>query len=132
MRELIFSDSNAKRKLERILHPLIRQECERAAALATSAYVIFVVPLLVESGNWRERVNRIAVVDCMEQTQISRVMTRNHLSQEQVLAIMRAQASREQRLAAADDIIENETDLSAAKKRVQELHEQWMGLASAR
>ncbi|MFZ6863374.1 dephospho-CoA kinase [Undibacterium sp. Ji67W] len=132
MRELVFSDSNAKKKLERILHPLIRQECEKVAALATSAYVIFVVPLLVESGNWRERVNRIAVVDCMEQTQISRVMARNNLSKEQVLAIMRAQVNREQRLAAADDIIVNETDLSTAKKRVQELHEQWMGLATAR
>ncbi|MFZ6687978.1 dephospho-CoA kinase [Undibacterium sp. SXout11W] len=132
MRGLIFSDSGAKQKLERILHPLIRQECEKAAALATSAYVIFVVPLLVESGNWRKRVNRIAVVDCLEQTQISRVIARNNLSQEQVLAIMRAQVSRDQRLAAADDIIVNESDLSAAKRQVQELHRQWMGLASAR
>ncbi|MBC3861379.1 dephospho-CoA kinase [Undibacterium jejuense] len=131
MRELIFSDSGAKQKLERILHPLIRQECEKAAAMATSTYVIFVVPLLVESGNWRERVNRIAVVDCPEQTQIFRVMTRNNLSQEQVLAIMRAQVNREQRLAAADDIIRNEGDLSAAKKQVYELHQQWTGLAKA-
>ncbi|MFZ6752620.1 dephospho-CoA kinase [Undibacterium sp. Dicai25W] len=131
MRELIFSDSGAKQKLERILHPLIRQECEKAAAMATSTYVIFVVPLLVESGNWRERVNRIAVVDCPEQTQIFRVMTRNNLSQEQVLAIMRAQVSRERRLAAADDIIRNEGDLSAAKKQVHELHQQWTGLAKA-
>jgi len=132
MRELIFSDTGAKQKLERILHPLIRQECEKAAVLATSAYVIFVVPLLVESGNWRQRVNRIAVVDCLEQTQISRVMTRNNLSREQVLAIMRAQVSREQRLAAADDIIVNEGDLSAAKKQVYELHQQWMNLATGR
>ena len=132
MRELIFSDTGAKQKLERILHPIIRQECEKAAVLATSAYVIFVVPLLVESGNWRQRVNRIAVVDCLEQTQISRVMTRNNLSREQVLAIMRAQVSREQRLAAADDIIVNEGDLSAAKKQVYELHQQWMNLATGR
>ncbi|MFZ6848518.1 dephospho-CoA kinase [Undibacterium sp. RuRC25W] len=129
MRELVFNDSKAKKKLEQILHPLIRQQCEKQAADASSPYAIFAVPLLVESGNWRQRVNRIAVVDCMEETQITRVMKRNNLSLEQVQSIMRAQASREQRLAAADDIIENEADLSVVKQRVKELHEQYLKLA---
>jgi len=131
IRELIFSDGSAKRKLEQILHPLIRQQCELQAAQASSAYVIFAVPLLVESGNWRSRVNRIAVVDCLEQTQISRVMKRNNLSQQQVQAIMRAQVSREERLAVADDIITNETDLNSVKKQVAELHQYYLNFAKA-
>ena len=131
MRELVFSDGTAKRKLEQILHPLIRQQCEHLAAMATTPYVIFAVPLLVESGNWRGRVDRILVVDCKEETQVNRVMKRNNLNQEQVQAIMRAQASREQRLAAADDIIVNETDLNSVKMQVQTLHLQYLTLASA-
>ena len=129
MRELVFTNSNAKKQLEQILHPLIRQECEEQTATANSPYVIFAVPLLVESGNWRQRVQRIAVVDCSEETQIARVMKRNQFRREQVEAIMRAQATRAQRLASADDIIDNETDLERVRTQVDALHLRYLQLA---
>ncbi|MBC3811555.1 dephospho-CoA kinase [Undibacterium aquatile] len=129
MRELVFADSGEKQKLENILHPLIRQETEKAASLATGLYLIFVVPLLIESTTWRNKVSRILVVDCEEQTQIHRVMTRNNLSAEQVRAIMRAQASRQQRQATADDLIFNDGDLSSVKAEVRALHEHYASLA---
>ena len=131
MRECVFADPVKKLQLENILHPLIRQETNRAAKNVNGAYIIFVVPLLVESSNWRQKVSRILVVDCQEETQISRVMARNGLSQEQVLAIMRAQVSREQRLEAADDIIFNEGDLTQIHKQVIKLHSQYLQLAKS-
>jgi len=131
MRELVFADNHQKQKLENILHPLIRQETEKAASLATGAYLIFVVPLLIESANWRNKVSRILVIDCEEQTQIQRVMTRNNLSEEQVRAIMRAQASRQQRQEAADDLIFNDGDLSLIRDQVRTLHESYESLAKS-
>jgi dephospho-CoA kinase len=86
MRSAVFSDPAVKRRLEAILHPLIRIETERAAAEAQGAYRIFVVPLLVESGKWKERVSRVLVVDCPEELQVSRVIARNGLAEAQVRA----------------------------------------------
>ncbi|MFZ6843941.1 dephospho-CoA kinase [Undibacterium sp. RuTC16W] len=129
MRELVFADTLAKIKLETILHPLIRQETENAAKQATGTYPIFVVPLLVESGNWKKKVSRILVVDCPERVQVQRVMARNNLNQEQVLAIMHHQASRPQRLAAADDIIVNDGDLDVIREQVAGLHRKYCQLA---
>lgn len=131
MRELVFADNQQKQKLENILHPLIRQETEKAASLATGTYLIFVVPLLVESANWRNKVSRILVIDCEEQTQIRRVMVRNNLSEEQVRSIMRAQASRQQRQEAADDLIFNDGDLSLISDQVRVLHENYQSLAKS-
>lgn len=131
MRELVFSEPDKKRQLEAILHPLIRQQTELAASQANGDYLIFVVPLLVESGNWRERVQRIVVVDCEEATQIRRVMQRNQLSEAQVRAIMNHQASRQQRLAAADDVISNEGELYSMHQKVQSLHQHYCQLAAA-
>lgn len=105
MRERVFTDPHAKNHLEAILHPMIRNECEREAAQAQGPYLMFVVPLLIESPGWRQRVSRILVVDTSESEQIIRVMTRSGLSEDKVRAIMAAQATREQRLAAADDVI---------------------------
>ncbi|MFZ6710739.1 dephospho-CoA kinase [Undibacterium sp. TC9W] len=129
IRQLVFADTAQKLKLEAILHPLIRTETERAANEATGDYRIFVVPLLVESGNWKQRVDRILVVDCDEETQIKRVMSRNQLSREQVEAIMRNQASRQARLAAADDVIVNNGDLKNISEEVLHLHELYLRLA---
>ncbi|MFZ6638832.1 dephospho-CoA kinase [Undibacterium sp. TC4M20W] len=129
IRQLVFADTAQKLKLEAILHPLIRTETERAANEATGDYRIFVVPLLVESGNWKQRVDRILVVDCDEETQIKRVMSRNQLSREQVEAIMRNQASRQARLAAADDVIVNNGDLKNISEEVLRLHELYLRLA---
>lgn len=122
MRDLVFADPLQKKRLEAILHPLIRAECERAAAAAHGPYLLFVVPLLVESGNWRQRVSRILVIDCPEQQQIIRVMDRNGLSEAQVRAIMASQASREERLAAADDVVLNDGKLETLEPQVERLH----------
>ncbi|ADG16759.1 dephospho-CoA kinase [Paraburkholderia atlantica] len=108
MRTLVFSDDTARKRLEGITHPLIRAETEREEREAQGPYVIVVVPLLVESGTWKNRVNRVLTVDCSVDTQVARVMSRNGFSREQVLAIIARQATREARLAAADDVIVND------------------------
>jgi len=122
MRAAVFSDPAVKRRLEAILHPLIRVETERAAAEAQGAYRIFVVPLLVESGKWKNRVSRVLVVDCPEDLQVSRVIARNGLTEDQVRAIMAAQASRQARLAAADDVIVNDAGIAQLTPQVERLH----------
>lgn len=131
MREYVFSEPAAKARLEAILHPLIRIEVERAAQQAQGEYLIFVVPLLVESKSWKQRVSRVLVVDCLEETQIRRVMSRNGLPEEQVRAIMAAQASRQERLAAADDVIDNNGDAIALVSQVDRLHRMYAALARA-
>jgi dephospho-CoA kinase len=129
MRQKVFAEPQAKKQLEAILHPMIRMETERAAANATGAYPVFVVPLLVESGTWKERVSRVLVVDCPQALQIERVMRRNGLPREQVQAIMAAQASREQRLAAADDVIVNDKTVADLLPEVERLHQLYCRLA---
>ena len=129
MRELVFSDAGAKRRLEAILHPRIRAATLAAAAGATGSYVIFAVPLLVESGGWTERVNRVLVIDCLESLQVARVMQRNGLSEAQVKAIMATQATRAMRLAAADDVIDNNGDLAALAPQIAALHEVYLAFS---
>jgi dephospho-CoA kinase len=130
MRTLVFSDENARRRLEAITHPLIRAETERERQHARGPYVIIVVPLLVESGSWKARVNRVLVVDCTVDMQIARVMRRNAFTREQVLAIIARQATRESRLAAADDVIVNDDlPLEALEARVDELHRSYVSWA---
>jgi len=112
MRAHVFSHPEAKQALEAIIHPLVAQETQRQAqhAIANGHHaLVFDVPLLVESGTrWRAQVDRVLVVDCSEETQIERVMARNGWSRETVQAIIAAQASRAQKLAAADWVIDNE------------------------
>jgi dephospho-CoA kinase len=122
MRALVFADPGARARLEGILHPRIREATAAAALLATGPYVIFVVPLLIESGTWRERVARILAIDCPEEVQVARVMARNALPEAQVRAIMAAQVTRAQRQAAADDIILNDDGLQALLPQVERLH----------
>jgi dephospho-CoA kinase len=129
MRDLVFCDQLAKAKLENILHPLIRAETVAAAARLQGCYLIFVVPLLVESGNWKQRVSRVLVVDCPEEMQIRRVSRRNALNETQVRAIMSNQASRAERLAAADDVIVNDGELSSLEAQVDQLHAQYASFA---
>ena len=131
MRAAVFADPAAKTRLESILHPLIRQESERAAREAQAPYVIFDVPLLLESAHWLARVSRVLVVDCPEELQISRVMARNGMSREQVLAIMATQASRADRLAKADDILVNDGPPEALIPEVDRLHAHYLALAGA-
>ncbi len=126
MRRLVFGNAAAKARLEGILHPLIRKESERQCQAATSPYVLWVVPLLVESGNYRRHAQRILVVDCPEALQIERVMARNHMSADEVRAIMATQASRAERLAAADDIIVNDGSLAELAPDVANLHRRYL------
>ncbi|WP_293775534.1 dephospho-CoA kinase [uncultured Oxalicibacterium sp.] len=129
MRETVFADPAQRHKLEGILHPLIREQTVKAALEAKGSYVIFVVPLLVESGTWIERVSRVLVVDCPEERQIERVMQRSGLSKEQVRAIMQTQATRAERLIAADDIVLNDGDAGTLPALVDALHAHYLVLA---
>jgi dephospho-CoA kinase len=122
MRQLVFSDAGAKARLEAILHPRIRDAALAAGAAASGSYVIYAVPLLIESGTWRARVARLLAVDCPEQVQVARVMARNGLSEAQVRAIMAAQVSRAERLAAADDVIVNNAGIDTLAAQVDRLH----------
>jgi dephospho-CoA kinase len=129
MRALVFSDPLAKGRLEAILHPMIRAESAAQCAASKAPYVLLAVPLLVESGNFRERVDRILVVDCDEAVQVSRVMARSGLALDQLKAIMSAQASRADRRAAADDLVFNNDGLEALIPQVEILHRNYLGLA---
>lgn len=126
MRALVFSDSTARHRLEAILHPRIRDAAYAAAAIATGSYVIFVVPLLIESGTWGERVDRILAIDCPEEVQVARVMARNGISEQQVRAIMATQVTRAQRLAAAHDVVVNDDGLDALGPQIASLHEKYL------
>ncbi|MGL1833226.1 dephospho-CoA kinase [Rhodocyclaceae bacterium SMB388] len=129
MRERAFSDPAARVRLENILHPMIRATSERLCSEAASPYLILAVPLLIESGSYRERCDRICVVDCSPETQIMRVQGRSGLGEERIRSIMAAQASRAQRLSAADDVIENEGSLADLDAQVAQLDRMYRGLA---
>ena len=131
VRAKVFSDPAAKKRLEQVLHPVIRAESERRIAASTAPYVIFVVPLLIESGNYRSRVHRVAVVDCPEETQLARVTSRSNLPEDEVRRIVASQVPRAARRAAADDVIDNSGTLDALHKQVRELHQRYLGLAKA-
>jgi len=132
MRTIVFGDAAARRKLEAILHPMIGHCCELMIEEATGPYTIVVVPLLVESGRWRERVDRLLVVDCPVETQIARVMQRNRFERAQVEAIIATQATREARLAAADDVVDNGGDAESLAPQVDALHRRYLELAGQR
>lgn len=134
MRARAFADAGTRRALERVLHPLIRETADRRAAEQSSAgspYVVFMIPLLVESGGGRDRFDRILVIDCSEATQIARVCARPGIDEGTARAILAAQASRSERLAAADDVLFNEAPLSEVAVRVERLHDRYLERASA-
>ncbi len=125
MRQLAFGNPAVKEQLEAIIHPLVGQEALRQSRDAVAAgcdCIIFDIPLLVESERWRQQLDRVLVVDCSEATQIERVMARNGLTREMVEKIMAAQASRAQRLAAADICLYNDgLSLAALELLVRQL-----------
>ncbi|MEN9586208.1 MAG: dephospho-CoA kinase [Pseudomonadota bacterium] len=130
LRERVFSDPNAKAWLNALLHPLIRQEMLRQCAAARSPYCLLVVPLLVEN-KLTGLANRVLVIDVDEATQIERTCRRDGVSAEQARAIIAAQASRSERLAAADDVIDNHNGSQMAiKTRILALHETYLAFAS--
>ncbi|HZF19885.1 MAG TPA: dephospho-CoA kinase [Burkholderiales bacterium] len=129
MRKLAFGDARARNRLEAILHPMIRAESSRRLERAAGPYAILVIPLLVESGVDRSRTPRVLVVDCPEASQLERVMRRSGLPEAEVRAILAAQATRAQRLAAADDVIDNGGAPQALEGQVARLHEKYLTLA---
>jgi dephospho-CoA kinase len=130
MRQRVFADPAARQRLENVLHPLIRRISADCCAHVAAPYVILAVPLLVESGDYRERCQRIVVVDCPESLQLARVMARNGLAETEVRAIMAAQATRASRLAAADDVVHNDGGLDELKEQVVKLHLTYLRLSS--
>lgn len=126
MRSLVFADPQARKTLETITHPLIREETiSQAKGLieAKVPYLVFVVPLLIESGNWLSFLDYLVVVDCSEETQIKRVMHRSKLARNEVERILKAQASRQERIAHANMVIENQGSLSDLEADVLKLHQ---------
>ena len=130
MRAIVFADPQARHRLEAILHPMIGHCCDLMIAEANGPYTIVVVPLLVESGRWRRHIDRLVVVDCPVETQIARVMQRNRFDRAQVEAIIAVQASREARLAAADDVVDNGGDPQGLAPQVDALHARYLDLAA--
>src|SRR5688572_24475239 len=122
VRATVFADPVSRKNLESLLHPMIRAESERRIAASAGAYVVYVVPLLIESGNYRERVQRVAVVDCPEELQVQRVRQRSRLGEHEVRRIIASQVPRAERRAAADDVIDNSGTLDALHKQVRNLH----------
>lgn len=141
LRAMVFADPAARARLEAILHPMIHAEataqlCRLASpgkgippGHADFCYGVLVVPLLVETGAYREQIQRTLVVDCPPELQVARVMARSGLTRRQVEAILAAQASRQQRLAVADDIISNDGSLTALDGAVAKLHDKYVRLA---
>jgi dephospho-CoA kinase len=133
MRTLAFSDTSARKDLESLLHPLIRAAMrERAAHLAATgyAYIVFVVPLLVESGSRPDYAGRVLLVDCSEATQFTRVCTRVGMDEATARAMIAAQATRQQRLALADDVLMNEGPLGDIERRAERLHQAYLQLSA--
>jgi len=135
MRTLAFGDPAARARLEAILHPMIREEslrrCRQAMA-AGAAYVILMVPLLVESGDFRRCVDRVLVVDCDDGIRIARVAARSSLARTEIERIMAAQCSRADRLAAADDTLDNNGSLARLADQVAALHRRYLHLAAGK
>lgn len=123
MRQLVFSDDSAKKRLEAILHPLIREQAQLLAQSQSNApYTLVVVPLLFESGRYRDWLHQVIVVDCTEQQQIARTMQRSMLTETEVKSIMAQQISRHERLRLADAVIQNDSQLNDLRPQVEELH----------
>lgn len=129
LRRRIFAAPEERRRLEAILHPLIRRQVVAELAALDAPYVVVVIPLLVETGNYRELLDRVLVVDCPESLQVERVRARSGLSAEEVSAIISAQADRRSRIAAADDVIANDADSRSLREQVLSLDAKYREIA---
>jgi dephospho-CoA kinase len=129
LRALIFKDPASRQALDAILHPLIRTDMESQAAAAQGPYLVMAIPLLIEGGRPRERVDRVLVVDTDEATQVQRVQARDSCSADQARAILASQASRAERLAVADDVLLNAGTVADLRQSVDRLHEKYLHLA---
>ena len=128
LRELVFTNQEQKQWLNQCLHPRIREAMAEAISYIRSEYGVLAVPLLIENG-MQKMVDRIAVVDCPESVQLARALLRDGSSEAAIKGIMAAQGSRENRLAEADDVIDNSRDKQYTMAQVKQLHEQYLGMA---
>jgi dephospho-CoA kinase len=131
IRRLVFARPEAKAHLESILHPLIRKEAHARVLAARAPYIVLVVPLLIETGAYKALIRRVLVVDCDPELQIERAAKRSGITADEVRAIMATQVSRDARLAAADDVLVNDSDLESLRRRALALHQKYLALASA-
>lgn len=131
LRQRVFADDKGRRRLEAILHPRIRTMARQRIAALTTPYCLLVIPLLVETG-MTDLVDRVLVVDAPEEVQIRRVMTRDQIDEAQTRRILAAQASRDQRLALADEVLENSGDFVKLKLQIADLHQHYLCLATHR
>jgi dephospho-CoA kinase len=130
MRKLVFSDDSKRRQLEGILHPRIREAAVVQAQAVTDPYMIIVVPLLVESP-MKAFMDRVLVVDCSENVQLKRLLARDTENEAQARRMIAAQASRDERLAIADDVVQNDTNLEETRRKVTALHKQYLDLSNS-
>ncbi len=131
MRRRVFGDPEERQRLENLLHPLIRERARARVSQSAAPYALLVVPLLLETGAYRDLIDRVLVVDCPESQQIARTMTRSGLAEDAIRAIMAAQLPRAERLARADDVIRNDGDLAHLQTQVLNLHRQYLQSGSA-
>ena len=129
MRKVVFADESKRRELESILHPRIREAAIVLAEAVADPYVIIVVPLLVESP-MKEFMDRVLVVDCSEDVQLSRLLARDTENEEQARRMISAQASRDERLAIADDVVLNDADLDGTRRKIDALHNDYLELSN--
>ena len=129
LREQVFADPAGRRRLEAILHPRIRALARERIARLTTPYCLLVIPLLAETG-MTDLVDRVLVVDAPEEVQIRRVMARDGVTEAQARRILAAQADRSQRLALANEIVENAGDLAALDHQIAGLHQHYLTLAA--
>ena len=132
MRQRVFNDPDAKRKLEEILHPMIRAEVDTQLSRSAAPYVVLAIPLLIETGAYRDRVERVLVVDCAEEQQVRRTKERSKLSESDVRNIMAAQVDRKERIRHADDIILNNGEFAQLLSAVAVLDQRFRSLAAGR
>ncbi|HEB77174.1 MAG TPA: dephospho-CoA kinase [Methylothermaceae bacterium] len=130
LRQLVFTDPHMKAQLEAILHPAIFEEMQRELAGLQSPYCLIAIPLLVETGA-RHRVDRVLVVDCPEALQVARLKRREGFDDELIRRILSSQATRQERLAIANDVISNDRDLASLARQVEELHRFYLRLSVA-
>lgn len=131
MRKLVFSDPHAREKLEGILHPLIREQARSQIVAAQEPYVIVVVPLLLETGAYRDLIQRVLVVDCSEEQQVARAMQRSQLEESEVRAILAAQLPRAERVKRADDVVDNNGGIEAMRQQIRALHARYLAMSEA-
>jgi dephospho-CoA kinase len=131
MRKLVFEDDGARKALEAVLHPLIREIARARVQSARTDYSMLVVPLLIETGAYADLIDRVLVVDCDESRQVERTMARSNLSSDEVRRIIAAQATRAVRLEHADDVLDNDDGMEMLESRVRDLHRRYLALAKA-